>query len=554
MLLDSVGAPVISITPVSSLAAESDPHSWALMALDAAPYAVLIIDSGDRILFANACSERTFGLSRSELLGTLFEALLAADCRSSWLEDLSDFFAGRQARESPERCDKVCLGKGGQRFPLELSLGRFGIAASPMAIVIIRDLTEQRHAEERLAAVAVEAEETRDRLETLLEFAPAFIIAMNREGNIEFINRTLPQYTKKDTIGSSFRLYFAADRHLFMETMFRTVYEKGSTEVFELSTPGPDGVPVWFESHIGPMRIGGQIVGTVLVSQDVTERKRAQVELLAGRHMALLGTLAAGVAHEINTPVQFVGDSIHFLRDAAKDLLDLLGKLQDLRQAALEGRPLDEMVRAAAKAEEAADLPYIRQNMPQAFENCISGLNQVATIVRSLKDFSHPSEKEMVPTDLNRTVQNSLTIATSEYKFVATLEMELGDLPPVTCHANEIGQAVLNITVNAAHAIADAVGGSDRKGVITVRTWRDGDFAVISIHDTGDGIPENVRSRIFDPFFTTKEVGRGTGQGLAIAWSAVKERHKGQLTFETKKGEGTTFFMRLPIAGTATPA
>ena len=262
------------------------------MALDAAPHAVLVVDSGDRILFANACSERTFGLSRSELPGTRFEALLAAECRSSWLENLSDFFAGPHARESPKRRDQVGLGKGGQRFPLELSLGRFGTAASPMAIVIIRDLTEQRHAEERLAAVAVEALETRDRLETLLEFAPAFILAVSRQGSIEFINRTLPQYTKKDTIGSSWLQYFAPDRHLFMEATLRTVYEKGSTEVYELSTPGPDGVPVWFESHIGPMRIGGQIVGAVLVSQDVTERKRAQVELLAGRHMALLGTLA----------------------------------------------------------------------------------------------------------------------------------------------------------------------------------------------------------------------------------------------------------------------
>jgi PAS domain S-box-containing protein len=549
MLLESAATSAASIPSSGAVAAGADPHSWALMALDAAPDAVFVVDGGGRIVFANACSERTFGLSRSELSGSLLEALLAAECRSSWRKDLSDFLAGRRALESPERCDPIGLGMAGQRFPLGLSLGGFGTAAAPMAVVVIRDLTEQRHAEQRLAAVAVEAQVTLGRLDTLLEFAPAFIIAVDRHGTIEFLNRTLPQYTKKDTVGSSWLQYFAPDRHLLMETALRTVFDKGSTEFYEVSTPGPDGVPVWFESHIGPMRIGGQIVGAVLVSQDVTERKRAQLELLAGRHMALLGTLASGVAHEINTPVQFVGDSIHFLRAAATDLLDLLGKLQDLRQAALEGRPLEEVVRAAAKAEEAADLPYVRQNMPQAFESCINGLNQVATIVRSLKDFSHPSEKEMVPTDLNRTVQNSLTIATSEYKYVARLEMKLGDLPSVTCHANEIGQAVLNITVNAAHAIADVVQGSDRKGVITVRTWRDGDSAVISIHDTGGGIPENVRTRIFDPFFTTKEVGKGTGQGLAIACAAVRGRHKGQLTFETKMGEGTTFFIRLPIAG-----
>jgi two-component system NtrC family sensor kinase len=142
-----------------------------------------------------------------------------------------------------------------------------------------------------------------------------------------------------------------------------------------------------------------------------------------------------------------------------------------------------------------------------------------------------------------------MTIAKSEYKYVADLVMELGDLPLVTCHANEIAQAVLNITVNAAHAIADVVRGTDRKGRIVVRTWVDGDNVMISVQDTGGGIPENIRHRIFDPFFTTKEIGKGTGQGLAIAWSTVKDRHGGQLTFDTKVGEGTTFFIRLAIAG-----
>jgi PAS domain S-box-containing protein len=349
MLLESAATSAASIPPSGLLAPAADPHSWALMALDAAPNAVFVVDGGGRILFANACSERTFGLSKSELSGSQLETLLAAECRSSWRKDLLGFLAGPHALESPERCNQIGLGAGDQRFPIGLSLGGFGSAAAPMAVVVIRDLTDQRHAEQRLAAVALEAHDTLARLDTLLEFAPAFILAVSRQGTIEFINRTLRQYTKKDTIGSSWLQYFAPDRHLVMETALQTVFEKGSTEFYELSTPGPDGVPVWFESHIGPMTIAGQIVGAVLVSQDVTERKRAQLELLAGRHMALLGTLAAGVAHEINTPVQFVGDSIHFLRDAATDLLDLLGKLQDLRHAALEGRSLDEVVHASGQ-------------------------------------------------------------------------------------------------------------------------------------------------------------------------------------------------------------
>jgi signal transduction histidine kinase len=173
----------------------------------------------------------------------------------------------------------------------------------------------------------------------------------------------------------------------------------------------------------------------------------------------------------------------------------------------------------------------------------------VTTIVRSPKEFAHPAQQEMSAVDLNRIVDNTLTIAAGEYKYVGELQTDFGELPPVLCHPGEIGQAVLNIVVNAAHAIGDAVAGTDRKGLITVRTRQEGAMAVISISDTGTGIPANVQPRIFDPFFTTKEVGRGTGQGLAIASSTVRARHHGELTFETTPGLGTTFYIRIPLTG-----
>jgi two-component system NtrC family sensor kinase len=402
---------------------------------------------------------------------------------------------------------------------------------------LARDVAEQR------------SREVRERLEIMLDFAPAFILALSREGKIEFINRTIAPYKKEDTIGSSWLQYFPPEQHAVMTTALRAVYEKGSTEVYEVKMAGPDGAPVWFETHMAPVRVAGEIASAVMVSQDVTARKRAEAELLAGRHMALLGTLAAGIAHEINTPIQFVGDSIRFLRDANADLFALLDKIQLLRLALAAGGPLDEVVRGAAEAEQEADLPFLRDNLPKAFDRCIDGLSQVAKIVRSLKDYAHPPDTEMVPADLNHVVETSLTLARNEYKYVAELRMALDRLPPVKCHPNEVGQAIVNVVVNAAHAIEDVVKGTGELGVITVKTWQDGDAVVIAIGDTGTGIPEQARSRIFDPFFTTKEVGRGTGQGLAIAWSTINERHGGQLTFETAIGEGTTFFLRLPVAG-----
>jgi signal transduction histidine kinase len=189
------------------------------------------------------------------------------------------------------------------------------------------------------------------------------------------------------------------------------------------------------------------------------------------------------------------------------------------------------------------------EQVPKAFDRCVDGLQRMTAIVRSLKEFAHPATQQASAVDLNRAIQSTLTIARNEYKYVAELETDFGDLPFVVCHVNDINQVVLNIVVNAAHAIGDALRGREEKGMLKVSTRVDGEWVVIAISDTGPGIPEHIRAHIFDPFFTTKEVGRGTGQGLAIAWTAVKEKHGGELTFETEIGRGTTFFIRLPISG-----
>jgi signal transduction histidine kinase len=168
-----------------------------------------------------------------------------------------------------------------------------------------------------------------------------------------------------------------------------------------------------------------------------------------------------------------------------------------------------------------------------------------------MKEFAHPDRKEMAQADLNQAISSTLIIAANEYKYVADVETGFSELPLVNCYAGEINQVVLNLIVNAAHAIGDVVKGTPLKGKITVATRAHGDFVEIAISDTGKGIPVEVRSRIFDPFFTTKEVGKGTGQGLSIARSVVVEKHGGSLTFDTELGKGTTFYIRLPVAGTA---
>jgi signal transduction histidine kinase len=164
-----------------------------------------------------------------------------------------------------------------------------------------------------------------------------------------------------------------------------------------------------------------------------------------------------------------------------------------------------------------------------------------------MKDFAHPESKEMAATDLNKALLSTLTVARNELKYVADVETDLGDLPLVVCNISDLNQVFLNLLVNAAHAIGEIVKGTGKRGKIRVRTVAEGKTVLITITDTGCGIPEGIRTKVFDPFFTTKEVGRGTGQGLAIARSVVVERHKGSLTFESEVGQGTTFCIRLPV-------
>jgi two-component system, NtrC family, sensor kinase len=283
--------------------------------------------------------------------------------------------------------------------------------------------------------------------------------------------------------------------------------------------------------------------------EDLAKRQQAEVELRQAQKLEAVGRLAAGIAHEINTPIQFVGDNTHFMQDAFNDLLSLVQRYRELRERAAAGTVDAALLAAVAQAEEAADLEYLEEEIPKALAQSLEGVGRVASIVRALKEFAHPDSKEKAPADLNQALQSTLTVARSELKYVADVETDFGDVPAVTCQVGDVNQVFLNLLVNAAHAIGDKVGDSGARGRISVRTSAEGDWVTIAIGDTGCGIPEAIRSKVYDPFFTTKEVGRGTGQGLALAHVVIVEQHGGSLSFDSTVGEGTVFYLRLPVMG-----
>jgi two-component system NtrC family sensor kinase len=280
---------------------------------------------------------------------------------------------------------------------------------------------------------------------------------------------------------------------------------------------------------------------------DITELRRLGRELAAAQKLESVGRLAAGVAHEINTPVQFVSDNMNFLRSASSDIASVVEAYRALQQAIGSQGDIAAAARRVAESEKSADLDYLLENIPLAIGSSSEGLERIANIVRSMKEFAHPDQGERTSADLNHAIQSTLIIAHNEYKYVADLETDFAELPPVMCFLGEFNQVVLNLLVNASHAIADVVKDTGQKGKLTVRTRLDGNEIEVAVSDTGSGVPEAIRAKIFDPFFTTKEVGKGTGQGLAIAHSVIVKKHGGSLRFESECGKGTTFFIRLPI-------
>jgi signal transduction histidine kinase len=289
------------------------------------------------------------------------------------------------------------------------------------------------------------------------------------------------------------------------------------------------------------------------------EREKVEEDLRLAHRLEAVGQLAAGVAHEINTPVQFVGDNLRFLGDALGDVERVLRAYEGLVEAALAlpgaeaftGGLASEVDRVRETVSD-AELDFVLEEAPRAVRESLEGMDRVSTIVRAMKEFAHP-DVERRPTDLNKSVSTTLVVARNEYRDVADVVTELDpDLPLVACNPSEINQVVLTLVVNAAQAVRDVVGNSGRRGTITVRTRTTGrpdDGSVeIVVADTGCGIPDDVLPRIFDPFFTTKAVGQGTGQGLSMAQQIVATRHRGKIAVTTKPGEGSEFVVRLPLS------
>lgn len=284
------------------------------------------------------------------------------------------------------------------------------------------------------------------------------------------------------------------------------------------------------------------------LEQALVDLKRTQAELLQAQKLQAIGQLAGGIAHEINTPTQYIGNNLGFLDDIFRELLQAMGAMQRLLAGDAAFQPADEIGRVLRDSLESIDFDFMRDEIPRALVECADGVKRISGIIGAMKDFAHPSGGLQQPVDLNRLILSTIEISRNEWKTVADLETDLDPgLPAVNGLKDELGQVFLNLIVNAAHAIADRQVSQPAPGRIQITSRCASDHIEILVEDNGCGIPQELQQKIFEPFFTTKAIGRGTGQGLAIAYNVVTGKHQGQLLVTSDPGSGTTFTVRLTL-------
>ncbi len=512
------------------------------------PSLLIGVDIDLNVNWWNKAAEKLFGIPAAEVIGKPF-----ANSGIKWNWDEIN-------EQIPTWLNTYC-----QIFLPEIQYlrpdktkGLLGINVSPTIkkdderlgfLLIGTDITKRMQNEQRL-------QESEKKLTIIGNCVVDALIIMDGNGNIAYWNRAAEKmfgYSSDEVIGKDLHKTIIPPKYLKEAQKGIEVFKKtGDGPVVgilsELSGLSKDGSEFPVELAISSMIVRGEwwAIGTI---RDITERKNLEVQLRHAQKLEAVGQLAAGIAHEINTPTQYVGDNTRFLKNSFSDIKELLQKYGQMLESAKEGKIDQGLIAEIEAAVEEVDLEYLVDEIPNALRQSIEGVERVSEIVRAMKDFSHPGREEKIPTDINKAIKSTITVSRSEWKYVADMVTDFDTmLRLVPCIPGDFNQVILNLIVNAAHAIEDVLKSSSAdKGKITISTRYSEKWAEIRVKDTGTGIPKAVKNRIFDPFFTTKEVGKGTGQGMAICHSIVVKKHRGTIYFETEVGKGTTFTVRLPM-------
>lgn len=487
---------------------------------------------------------RMLGHSREELAGRTLSQVTCPDDLNTAGEALDSILSGRSETHTVEK--RLCRKDGKTVWALvTLSPAREASGNIAYIISVIQDVTRSHRAAEELR-------ENEVTLRNILNGIRAAIFIIDPEAKTileaNAIAEQLVGIPGAELVGRSCCSLEWQDKR-GKEIAGKCRLREGGMVDEEMRLKKADGrvVPI-MKTVIPGMRRGRPVMFEIVF--DVSERKALERQLSIAQKLESVGELAAGVAHEINTPIQYIGDNLHYLQSAYADLRGILdAALAAMNLPAVRG-VAEEAAAGVDRLCAEADLDFLAEEVPKSLDQSLEGVERVASIVRAMKKFAHPGGEEKTAVDINKAVETTILVARNEWKYVAEVVTDLDpDLPPVHCLPGDFNQVILNVLINAAHAVGDVVRDTADKGRITITTRREGDQVRLSIADSGTGIPEADREKIFDPFFTTKEVGRGTGQGLAIVHDIVVEKHDGAIDLESEVGRGTTFHIRIPIGG-----
>jgi len=409
-----------------------------------------------------------------------------------------------------------------------------------------------------LQASADEFSEQSEELNIILDNTAAAIFVVSEDKKILRSNRVAKKFFgEKAASGGEWVSLFDGDNQDIVTEIHSNVLANSDktsdmAETYECEGLDSDNKPFPMETAVARI-VFHDAANTVWICRDLTkqheaDRKREKLEqdLRQAQKMEALGTLASGVAHEINTPIQFISDNLRFLEDSFDDINGLieayktvLAKMPKANMAKLQ-ETLDD-------AEEDADLEYLQDEVPESIKQSLDGIKRIGEIVSAIKDFSHPSKGELASVDLNKAIETTIIVSRNQWKYVSNLETDLAEnLPTILGNVGDMNQVLLNLIVNAAHAIESNETG--KLGSITIKTYTENNTVYFSVTDTGCGIPKENRAKIFDPFFTTKKVGVGTGQGLSILYNIVVTKHGGTIDLQSEEGVGSCFTVGLPVA------
>jgi PAS domain S-box-containing protein len=538
--------------------------------LELASDAIISVNEFQRIIVFNRTAEHIFGFSANEIIGKSLDILIPERFQKEHINYVQQFGRfGITQRGMGRSREIIGRRKDGEEFPAEASISRFDVSGQKVLTVVLRDITERKKILEALLA-------SEEKFRALADTANDAIVSADSTGSITYFNKgaeRIFKYFSNEVMGKPLTILMPEKFHEAHRNGFSRFLSTGEVRVIgkvvELEGRKKDGSDFPMELSLATWKKEKEILFTGII-RDITERKKmiealnhsniklekilkelkdTQVQLVHSEKMAGLGKISAGMAHEINNPINFIYANIPHLENYITEFKNLISDSEKLLS--------EPSKQEFSKIKIEKDFEFIVKDVENLLKGYRDGAERIKNIITDLKSFSRLDEAQLKEVDIRSGIESSLTFLLSQYHDKLIVHKEYSTLPKINCYAGQLNQVFMNLLINAAQAIEERNKLEKReKGNIWIKTEvvneniklqiANSKIVRISIKDDGVGIPTEIREKIFDPFFTTRPVGKGTGLGLSVSYSII-EKHKGKIYFNTEVGIETEFIIELPV-------